>query len=383
MTEYDYSPQALVEHQKKLRVAGSWAQEVSKHDLVNPFAPRSDLGDSNFYNASRSKSRSLSTHRKAKSLSNKPSPLSDTRSISDYGGPDRPPTPPRNDPSGYGPGAYGHHPFVPQQGGTWQTGGGYVSPALSPLSPQQSPPSTVINNLTGQPLIPVWNPQKQAWEYHEQRTQGSSSGHRSSRKSRKSKRGGSLPPGLSLGHMLPGVGYAYQGGSPPPMSSPGLYPYSASQPAMSGLYLPSGHTSPASVQYALPHSAPIPQTSLQAQQQQAAQARFQQQQLQQQHARGTPPMLPVMTGVSIPMMHLNGYSQQHPMMSPPLTAATTSYTGYPSTKTGYVLPSNTSMMSGSTTQPWATVVVESKRKEKESGSSLFGRLTSGGRKKKR
>lgn len=383
MTEYDYSPEAARNYQNKLKGIGNWSRDVSHHTPVNPFEARSDRGDSDFY-GKRSKS-SKSRHGKSRSMSS-PMPLhlqghgqhpNSSSSSSEYGGPDRPPTPPRNVPTGYGypPAPYGQQTFQPQQGGTWQTG--YVSPPIPPY-PQPAGPPAVISNITGQPLIPTFNPQRQAYEYREPSRHVSSSGHRSSKK--RSKRRGSVPPGLSLGQMLPGV---YPGGSPQPLLSPGGYPYSSSQPALSGMHLPSGHTSPASIQYSLPpHSAPVPQTSLQAQQQLAAQARYQQQQYQASRA-SSPPMLPVMTGVSVPMMHMQGYGQ--PMMSPPLVQPTNSYTGYPSAKTGYIAQGVGSLVSASvsTAQPWATVVMDSKRKEKDSGSSFFGRLTSGGKKKRR
>ncbi|KAH6908068.1 hypothetical protein BKA70DRAFT_1400685 [Coprinopsis sp. MPI-PUGE-AT-0042] len=219
-------------------------------------------------------------------------------------------------------------------------------PSSSQRNQQQSPPPPiVISDTTGQALVPTFSPQTPTWEDREPCSQGSPSGNRSSRRSRKPERGWSFPPGLSLGQMLPGVGYAYPESSDTPHSlSPGLCPYSAGQSTTSAMYVPSGHPSTALVQHDLPHSAPIPRTSLRAQQQQAAQARSQP---LQQHARGTvsPPTLPFMMG------------------APNLVKERSSH-------------------GCDTTQLCATVVVKWKRNEKSYGSSFFGRLTSCGRKKR-
>jgi hypothetical protein len=389
MTEYDYSPGAYHAYQQKLAGVGNWAQEVSKHKPVNPFVEPADR-ESDFYKKSRSGTRSKSSstpnHRKSKSsVSHKrkgyTTDVAASDSSSDDGGPDRPPTP-TNSPYGFGyTGPYGNPALVRQ--GAWPSSGGYLSPQPIQYQQQRPPPPIVISNVSGRPLIATYNQQTRIWEYREE--PGSSSRPpRSSRKSRK--RGSSVPPGL--GQMLPGVGgFVYPGTSPPTsqtlLSPPLSGPYNGNQStmAMSGMYLPSGHTSPASIQYSLPQSAPVP-SSMQAQQQQALQARYlqqQQQQQQQQRGRAAAPVIPIMAGVSLPLMHMQGYGQQQqqPMMSPPLTGMTTTYTGYPA-------GNNASMPSGSAAQPLATVVVDSgkrkeKEREKESGSSFFGML---GRKKR-
>lgn len=401
MTEYDYSPGAYHAYQQKLAGVGNWAQEVSKHKPVNPFVEPADR-ESDFYKKSRSGTRSnsssITNHRKSKSSASHQrrgyhTDVAASESSSDDGGPDRPPTP-TNPPLGYGyAGPYGN-PALARQA-AWPPGGGYMSPQPIQYPQQRPPPPIVISNVTGQPLIPTFNHHAQTWEYREQPV-SSSRPPRSSRKSRK--RGSSVPPGL--GQMLPGVGgFVYPGTSPPtsqPLLSPPLSgPYSGNQAAMamSAMYLPSGHTSPASIQYSLPQSAPAP-SSMQAQQQQALQARYQQQQqqqqqLQQRQGRAPAPAIPIIAGVSMPMMQMQGYGQQQQaMMSPPLTTMTTTYTGYPAgnppANTVYPSASNASMTSGGAPQPMATVVLDSgkrkeKEKEKESGSSFFGML---GRKKR-
>ncbi|KAH6903622.1 hypothetical protein BKA70DRAFT_1433249 [Coprinopsis sp. MPI-PUGE-AT-0042] len=391
MTEYDYSPGAYHAYQQKLAGVGNWAQEVSKHKPVNPFVQPADR-ESDFYEKSksgtRSKSSSTANHRKSKSSTSHQrrgyhTDVAASESSSDDDGPDRPPTP-TNAPLGYGyAGPYGN-PAIPRQG-AWPSSAGYVSPQPVQYPQQRPQPPIVISNVSGQPLIPTFNHQTRVWEYREEPGR-SSRPPRSSRKSRK--RGSSVPPGL--GQMLPGVGgFVYPGTSPPTSQSLLSGPYSGSQQAvtMSAMYLPSGHTSPASIQYSLPQSAPAPQ-SMQAQQQQALQARYQQQQQQQQRqGRAAAPVIPVISGVSLPVMHMQAYGQQQrPMMSPPLTGMTTTYTGYPAGSTsanmGYLSASNASMTSGGAAQPMATVVVDSgkrKEKEKESGSSFFGML---GRKKR-
>lgn len=159
--EYDYSPDAERAYQQKLASVGNWTHEVSKHKPVNPFLLRDGRDrDSDFYKKGKTgtRVRFSSTANQRKSKSSTPhkrrgyhTDVVDSDSDSD----DSPPPTPTNGPS------YGL-----SQPTAWRPSGGYVSPPPVQYPQQQLPQMPVLSSgIAGQPLVPTFNLQANAWEY--------------------------------------------------------------------------------------------------------------------------------------------------------------------------------------------------------------------------
>ncbi|KAH6913523.1 hypothetical protein BKA70DRAFT_1558832 [Coprinopsis sp. MPI-PUGE-AT-0042] len=218
----------------------------------------------------------------------------------------------------------------------------------------QPPPPTIFSSVTSKPLIPVFNLRTQAYDEQSAR---SNRPPRSSRKSRK--RENSAPP--RLGQVDPGEdGFVYREASQTLLSAPLSGPYSGNQPttSMPEMYRSWVDTSSESLDTLI--------------------------QRQDQQGRAAVPVALAVSGVSLPTMHMRGYGQQQkPMMVPPRMGTTATHSGYHATGTyaemGYLSAGKASTTSGGA-QPWATVVVDSKKdQQREKGknphsSSLFAKL---------
>ncbi|EAU81076.2 hypothetical protein CC1G_10367 [Coprinopsis cinerea okayama7 len=257
MTEYDFSPGAWQAHLAKQAQIDKWRRNNANFQPTNPFLPTSTArDDSDFYKSSKKKK-----SKKGKSRAHD----GDDSDASDYSGPDRPPTPPASAPVGYG----GVFPFQMGPMG-YPHVQAYQGLSSAPVQPRQShPPAPGYQFIqNGTPLVPQWT--GTCWVYQAPASTStthvasSGSSHRSSRKHRRKK---SLPTPLPL-PMIPAAVPMY-GYFQAPQQAGQRGPYSGSVPAMStsAMYLPSGHTSPASGGYTtLPQSAgvypmqmPVPQ----------------------------------------------------------------------------------------------------------------------------
>ncbi|TFK24512.1 hypothetical protein FA15DRAFT_704493 [Coprinopsis marcescibilis] len=241
MTEYDYSPAAWQAHLAKQTKIDEWRRHNALHQPVNPFIQSHTINDSDFYKKRR---------KKKKSKKGKGHESEDEWEYEPYEGPDRPPTPPASAPVSY-PGYPGG--FAPLA----QYGGGLAVPQQQPAyqyqyqypQQQQAPqgqPFHLVNSNTGA-LVPVWT--GSCWVYQQQGTSSGSS-DRKHRRKRSSPAALSLPMANGSAQMI-----SYYQQQPQPQSftgQPVRQPYSASLPAMSGLYIPSTQTSPASGAYTLP-----------------------------------------------------------------------------------------------------------------------------------